>query len=228
MFQSVYDSPWTTTALVAVVAAVAFALWIRRRSFLVAYMALFTLEILLDALRAGSWSPLHLLSCPLDNQIGMGFVLLGDFRYFLLIERFAFGPRSKPRDVTAPRAWGMATLWTVIVPLISLGLLHAFPARFDGTRWSFLAYELMLLVLLAALRLRSIPRRLAAAPAAVQSWLLRLTHFEMVQYALWALADVIILCGVDAGFALRLVPNFMYYALFLPLVGFGAPAELDG
>ena len=37
-------------------------------------------------------------------------------------------------------------------------------------------------------------------------------------YALWALADVLILAGLDAGWALRVVPNQLYYGFWVPVV----------
>jgi hypothetical protein len=37
-------------------------------------------------------------------------------------------------------------------------------------------------------------------------------------YGLWAAADVLILCGVDAGWPVRLVPNQLYYGFFVPFV----------
>ena len=37
-------------------------------------------------------------------------------------------------------------------------------------------------------------------------------------YALWATCDVLILLGVDEGWALRMVPNQLYYALWVPFV----------
>jgi hypothetical protein len=49
--------------------------------------------------------------------------------------------------------------------------------------------------------------------------------FEIVQYALWALADVLILSGMSWGFLLRIVPNSLYYAFFLPFVWWTAPRE---
>gem|GEM_PF-5782227 len=49
--------------------------------------------------------------------------------------------------------------------------------------------------------------------------------FVTVQYTLWATADVLILAGHDAGFALRLAPNALYYGLFLPFVYATAPAN---
>lgn len=227
MFQSLYDSPWTATALLAVGSVVSLSVWLRRRSFLLAYFVLFTLVALADALRSGSWSPLHLLASPWEDTIGLGFVLAGDFRYFLLMERFAVRPGSRALETTAPKAWGLAFVWMAIVPLITLGLTKAFPARFADARWLYLAWELLFVALAVALRGLSWSRRLAAAPAPVRRWLLDVTHFEIGLYALWALADVIIMVGVDAGFLLRIVPNVLYYAMFLPFVAFRAPKEVD-
>jgi len=227
MFQSIYDSPWTTTAAVGLASFAALAAWLRQKPFLVAFFALFTVEILADALRSGTWSPLLLLRSPWAGPIDIAFILLGDFRFFLLVARFARRPHSRPADATAPVAWAGAAAFTLIVPTLYAVVNRNLPARFADLRWTFLTYEAMFLVLALALRFAVLPRRLGAAPAAVRGWLLRVAAFEVAQYALWVLADVIILSGVDAGFALRLVPNAMYYALFLPFVAWTAPAEVD-
>ena len=45
--------------------------------------------------------------------------------------------------------------------------------------------------------------------------------YVALYYALWALADVLILVfGLDAGWLLRVVPNQLYYAFWLPFVWF--------
>ncbi|APR75706.1 Hypothetical protein A7982_01052 [Minicystis rosea] len=225
MFQAIYDSPWAATAFVGAASFAALALWIRRKSFLVAYFVLFTVEILADALRSGSWAPpIHPAWA---GAVGIAFVVLGDFRYFLLVERFAQRSAARPGDATAPSAWAVATVLALIVPVASVPVIKLLPPRCADVRWTYLAYEVMFVALAVALRAVVLPRRLAAAPAAVRRWLLGVTTFQIVQYALWASADVLILGGADAGFALRLVPNAMYYALFLPFVAFRAPAEVD-
>jgi len=226
MFESLYDSPWVATFALAAITVGGFALWLRRRSFLVGYVGLFTLLAVADALRSGPWSPLHLLASPWEDLIGLGFVLLGDFRYFLVVERFTSRPSSKALDPTTPKAWAAAIGLTMIVSGISLVLTKAMPDRFAG-RWAFLGWELMFIVLAVVLRFVVLPRRLAAAPEAVRKWLFEVTHFEIATYALWALADIIILAGADAGFALRIVPNVMYYGLFVCFVAFRAPPEVS-
>jgi hypothetical protein len=44
--------------------------------------------------------------------------------------------------------------------------------------------------------------------------------FAATYYALWAFADALILAGFDAGWALRMLPNQLYYALSVPFVFF--------
>jgi hypothetical protein len=62
-----------------------------------------------------------------------------------------------------------------------------------------------------------LPRRLRACGEPARRAVFALTGYEIVQYALWATADVVILWAKsDAGFAIRLVPNLMYYAFFVP------------
>ena len=224
MFESIYGSPWVATFAVAVISFGGFAWWARGQSFLVAFVALFTLEILGDALNAGAWSPLRDDS-PWKDAVALLFVLLGDFRYFLLVERFARRPTARAREATAWSAWGTAFGWMAIVPLTMQLLRTIAPARFAG-RWSFATYEALILALVIGLRFLALPRRLAAAPPAVRAWLVAVTNFEIAQYALWLVADLIIMVGVDAGFALRLVPNVMYYGLFISFVAWRAPAEV--
>lgn len=227
MFQAIYDSPWHSPAAFWAAGVAFLALWARRKPFLVAFFALFTVEILADALATGGWSPLTWFASRWASPIAIAFVILGDFRYFFLVERFARRPDARPGDRTPAAAWAGAAALALVVPVASAIANRALAGRLADARWTFLTYEALFFVLALALRFAVLPRRLAAAPAPVRAWLLSVTSFEIAQYALWALADVIILAGADAGFALRLVPNAMYYALFLPFVAWKAPAEVD-
>lgn len=226
MFRAIYDSPWHNPALIWAAAVVFLALWMRKKPFLVGFFALFTVEILADALATGGWSPLSLLKSPLTTPIAIAFVILGDFRYFLLVERHAIQPARRPADATPMRAWASAIALSFIVPVASAIAQRELP-KGAGLHATFLVYEVMFLALALALRFAWLPRRLEPVPAPIRAWLLRVTTFEIAQYALWATADVIILAGIDAGFALRFVPNLMYYAAFLPFVARTAPPEVD-
>lgn len=225
MFQSLYVSPWIATVLVAAVSTLGCALWLRHRSFLVTWFVLFTLVTIADALRSGAFSPLQ-RSPWWDEKAAIAFVFLGDLRYFLLVERFASRPDTKPRDATTRGAWLAATAFTAIAPLVSVALIKAFPKPFAEPRWIFMGYEAVVIGVVGTIRLFMLPRRLAATTGAVRKWLLEVTQFELTFYALWLISDVIILRGADTGFLLRIVPNVMYYGLFLPFVAYHAPPEV--
>jgi hypothetical protein len=223
MFQRIYDSPLHNPASFWLAAIVFLVWWARARAFLTGFVAVFVVEIMADALASGGWAPEALRGSALATPLSIAFVILGDFRYFLLVERFARRPGARPDDATSRAAWAGAAALSLLVPVASAVAGRVVPGT--SLRWTFLTYEVMFAVLAVALRAFVLPRRLAACPAPVRGWLLRVTTFEIVQYALWALADLIILAGADAGFALRLVPNAMYYALFLPFVVATVPAE---
>ena len=214
--QALYDSPLHNPALFWLVGTIVLALAARKMSFVLGWVVLAAFEIMADATITGGLSPVPAGSA-WGQPLGILFVLLGDFRYFVLVERFARGSVS--------RALGTAAAFTAIVPLISQVLMRIAPSLFASSRWVFLIYEALFLVLAIVLRTFVVPRRLATATPAIRTWLLRITTFEIVQYALWALADVIILAGVEPGFLLRIVPNVLYYAAFVPFVWATAPAE---
>ena len=111
------------------------------------------------------------------------------------------------------------------MPIASYVSQLVWPDTFAKSRHVFLLYETMFMVLAIAMR-AWLPRRLAGTAEETRRWAMRLTHFEIAQYALWALADVVILSGADVGYALRLVPSTMYYALFLPFAFWTAPRAL--
>ena len=223
MFQAIYDSPWHNPAAFLILGAAFLALWMRRRPFLVAYVALFALVTFADCVATGGSPPAALARSSWGSAISIAFIILGDFRYFLLVERFARRPLARPLDATAPITWLSAAGLALIVPVGSALVNRALSGREADVRWTYLVYEVMFAALALALRFLVLPRRLAPAPPEVRAWLLAVTSFEIAQYALWALADVIILAGADLGFGLRLIPNFMYYAFFLPFVAWKAP-----
>ena len=66
-------------------------------------------------------------------------------------------------------------------------------------------------------------RLLGMVQAPVRHWVLSIASFEMLQYALWVACDLLILAGVEWALVLRIAPNTLYYALFLPFVVLRAP-----
>ncbi len=192
-------------------------------SFVHRYCVAFALLTMLDPVATG---PLvRALGGPettADLVLSCFFVLLGDFRVFWLLFRLA-GPR------VAGAAALEAAAWTLLVPAVALslraGLRAAFPKLPDNTLW--LVYELCFTMLALGLRARLLPARMSRASAPLRRFVRAVAGYSALYYALWAISDLLILIlGLDAGWALRAVPNQLYYAWYVPLVwlGFFSPA----
>jgi hypothetical protein len=214
MWQSVYESALFHPVLFWIAGALFVVAIATRMSFLQGYLVLGAFEILADATLTGPWSPVPQVKA-LATVVPLAFVIMGDARYFVIVERV----RSGKLDA---RAIGRAIGFAFIVPVASYVPQLLWPAFFEKSRHVFLLYEAMFLVLAIAMR-AWLPRRLDGEG---RRWALRVTELEIVQYALWVTADVIILAGSDAGFAIRLVPNAIYYVLFLPFAARTAPRDL--
>lgn len=237
IFFAIYDSPWHLPVLCwAFAPLVLWALWrvrpkegaSRNAMTLWSLALLGQLLITVDALTSGAWSPIDPTSLA-SSVAGVWWVVLGDLRYFLLLARFA--PPPLLAAVTPRPAGSRALALSLLVPWLSATISAAVPQLFGEPRWKFLLYEVLFLLLLAWVRWVRLPRQLAALPAgpetaALRRWLLLLTRFEAVQYALWVLADVLILSGVPAALMLRLIPNGLYYVVFVPFAYFTAPPSL--
>ena len=208
MFQAWYQSPWHhPIAFWAVQGVVLLLILLKPRRRLRSLFVGFLCAIAIDAWCSanGGLSPLR------DKNFlkvsGFIFVVLGDLRFFVLVAW-----RDKPEVKPMLGAVGLA----VIVPIASSVAIYTHP---DNSRVLYLTYELMFAVLACVMRWVVVPRM----EGVDRSWLQKLCTFEIVQYALWASADIIILMGHDVGFALRLVPNFMYYGAFVPFAYFTQP-----
>lgn len=214
MFAAFYESPWQHPLLLLALPLASLFFLPRRRGFFPAYLWFFTCETMLDALLTSPFAPGLGVSETLGSTVAITFVLLGDYRLFLLVERYRLPAESRRIS------WFTALGLTLIVPLLQAGLLRAFPDFFAETRRTFLVYELCFVSL--ALGYRLFVGRTADEP--LRAWLSGLVHFALGYYALWALADVLILSGFDAGFGLRVLPNLLYYGAFLPFALGSAPA----
>lgn len=234
VFDLIYDSPWHHPMLCwAATPLVLAALWRARprsdagtdRRTLWQLALAGQLLIALDALATGSLSPLAMDSAA-SSAAALGFVLLGDLRYFVLLARFARLQAPPPAQVVI-RALALTLLSTALLLVANA----FFPMVLHEPRHKFLAYEVLFLLVLALVRWVVLPLWLGAPAegadsAQRQAWLYRLTAFEAGQYALWALADILILAGARSGLLLRLVPNVLYYVAFVPFAFFTAPPSL--
>ena len=137
------------------------------------------------------------------------FVLLGDFRVFLLV--LGVAEPDRPVAATIARAAG----WTMVVPIVAwstyrVALAKAGPLD-EQVLW--LVYEVAFVALMLWWRHRRLPDR---RPIALR-YLRAVVAYVAVYYALWGIADVLILGGLDAGWGLRVLPNQLYYSFWVPV-----------
>ncbi len=222
LWQRVYDSPWHQPGLVVAMGTLAL-LWAWRagrggglRGFLAAWAALFGVEILVDAVLTATSSPLLPDHGGAVQALSIAFVLLGDVRAYVLAER------ATHPDADAGRAVALGVAWGALVSVLMAAPARLVPAMQREPRWIFLTYECLALAQALAWRFAVLPRRRDVGAARAR-WAREVMAFVAVQYALWALADVLILSGVSGGFALRLVPNVMYYGAFVGFAVARAP-----
>lgn len=147
------------------------------------------------------------------SLVPLAFVLVGDFRYFFLIE----SARSDGTLAASARGLARACAWTLVVPLGSQLVITALGS--DDPRVLFLVYEILFVFLSVGIAALYLPRHTDAP-----RWTRRVTLFVIGYYGLWAAADAIILTtGADMGFLLRVLPNALYYGGFVPVVAWTAP-----
>lgn len=185
--------------------------------FVDAWATVFAVETMLDPLCTG----------PLLRALGAGegvgtavmlfFVLLGDFRVYLLV----FGLVALAAGRSWRNALPIAAAWTLAVPLVAYPLTAALRAVASGahadTLW--LVYETLFAGVALALRARWVPRFVPAGQPGLRAMLREVLAYVALYYGLWAAADVLIqFAGLDVGWLLRIVPNQLYYALWVPFV----------
>lgn len=209
-FQQIYDSAWHHPGVAFVGSGVVllWALW--RRPPALGMLLGLQLLMIIDALCTGGLVPIPHAS-GWGQLVPVFFVVQGDARFYFLLAKGRFSRR---------KTLALALLAGLFVPLSSYALQSVFPELLPTRRHLFLTHELLFcgVVLSLLWRLRSVAR------SSSLKWQRRLCLFELLQYGLWVLSDVVILCGMDIGFALRLVPNLMYYVLFVPFALTTTPA----
>jgi hypothetical protein len=217
-YQSDLQGVWL--AWLAPLAFLAALPWLRERAraldpwaarFVRGWCVVFALETLLDPLATGPLArALGVAGTPAGTALVFVFVLLGDFRIFLLLFHL------EARERVLARSLRRAALWTLFVPLATLAIWG--PLRLarelpDQVMW--LCYETLFAALALGLR-RGVAARVGRDRPALAVYLRAVLLFVFAYYALWAAADVLILSGVDAGWALRVIPNQLYYAWTVP------------
>ncbi|MGH7898152.1 MAG: hypothetical protein ACREQQ_09375 [Candidatus Binatia bacterium] len=189
----------------------------RARSFIDGYAIVFSIETMLDPLVSGPVLRWLRVEDPVATYGMVPFVLLGDFRVYLLL----FFMIAPDRGIGA--AAQRAAAWTPIVPIFAWTttslLRSAFGPMPSQTIW--IAYELGFLAIASYLALRLLPASLDAGRRSVGRYLRALTLYVAAYYALWVTADLlIVLAGIDAAWALRAVANQLYYSFWVPFAYF--------
>jgi hypothetical protein len=140
------------------------------------------------------------------------FVLLGDYRVFALVLVVMHPGRERVGALVE------AAAWTVIVPAFAYGTYRSLEAVHgpvpETVLW--LVYEVAFALLATGVMVRLVPRRVGIERAGVRRYLRTVLAFVILYYALWAAADVAILSGRDWGWGLRVLPNQLYYGVFVP------------
>jgi hypothetical protein len=152
------------------------------------------------------------------------FVLLGDLRVLLL----AIGVARPERRLRQHLAWALGT--SLIVPIVAgIGYTIAgwiWPEVHGQVLW--MIYESGFLVLCVFLGRVWVPRNIPHDPA-LAAFLRSIFGYSAAYYALWWVADVlIVVADLDLGWAIRIVPNQLYYAFWVPFVYwrfFSVPSE---
>jgi hypothetical protein len=170
--------------------------------FVVVYGVVFASQTILDPLSAvaGRW-----LDVPVAVSTGLSFlfVWLGDFRVFAVV--FPLDRRSRP--------WLRACAWACLVPafdlLLYFGLVRRVWPEVPG-QVLWLIHEAAFLAVALWLRSRVAGRHVRFLRSALV--------YVAAYYGLWASADLLILSGLDLGWGLRVVPNQLYYAFWVPFL----------
>lgn len=189
-------------------------------SFVDAYAVVFAVETILDPVIGGPVAhALGIADGPAATVLLVLFVLLGDFRVYLLL----FGLIA----IAGGRGWSdglrPAIGWTLVVPAVAYtlnALLRALLAGLPpGTIW--VVYELLFTAVALVLRARLVGARVPAGAPGLPAFLRTVLGYVAAYYGLWALADLLIQgAGLDAGWLLRILPNQLYYELWVPFVFF--------
>src|SRR5262249_9056242 len=145
MLQQIYDSAWHLPAVTFLSVTVLFIAFARRQRFIDGFTILFAWFIVLDACANGALSP---IPENMQTPFELAFVVLGDWRFFILLERYWKGSFT---TAGAVRSFAL----TSIVPLLSLAYMQA--GKHD-MRAVFLVYEAAFFVLALVVQFVALPR----------------------------------------------------------------------
>jgi hypothetical protein len=222
-FEALYASEWQAVWALLPVPAFFLVYWLgagRRRAagsgvpeagFVAAYCGIFAVATLVDPISGGPVA--HRLPDAAATALMFLFVWLGDFWVLALVFALARVPGALRRAV--PWAFAVPALDLLLYFILLRSLWPGVPGQ---VLW--LIHEFAFLSLALWLRAAWLPSRAEPEPTGHRRFLRRALGYAALYYALWVTADLLILAGFDAGWALRIVPNQLYYAFWVPFVFF--------
>jgi len=225
-YSGIYHSPWHNPGLLLLGNGIFLIYMLVRKggdAFLRKLLLSYAFLAIADILITGGLSPVPAYAQP---YVPFPFIILGDTRFFFVVERYA---RPEARNSPVGRVFLKSFLISLIVPATAYFAQQGFFPKADA-RWMFLFYELFFLVVASCFIRIVFPAQSASADISPDQrrWLHGIILFELVFYALWATADVVILSGREWGYLLRIVPNVLYYVGFVWFVALTAPASIWG
>lgn len=181
---------------------------------------LFAFETMLDPIATGPLLRTDALRGTVASKlVPFAFVYLGDLRVLVVACGVAFA------GAPLGRILGRAAAATAIVPVFAGGLHALVRVAFPDAdpQWLWMLYEAGFLGLCVYAVRVWLPREAGRPGTAVdpgaRAFLGALFGYSAAYYALWLSADVlIVVAGLDLGWAIRMVPNQLYYALWAPFV----------
>lgn len=169
--------------------------------FVRAWAVVFAVVALVDPIATGP------LGWPL-----LPFVLLGDYRV-LALALVVMQPGRARASVLAE-----AAAWTLVAPALAWGLYRAKSAAVgplpETVLW--LVYEVAFFLLAIVIAGWLVPRRVGVVRVRARRYLRAVLGLVAGYYALWATSDALTITGHDWGWALRVVPNQLYYGVLVP------------
>lgn len=185
----------------------------RAAAFIDSYALLFTLETIVDPFATGPLLRWMRIEGTLATYCTLPFVLIGDFRVYLLIFFVIAPERGVATAVTRALAWTI-----FVVPLFAWATTRVLEAKLGAlppqTIW--IAYELGFSGVALFLWARVVPTSVDIHRFEVLEYLLAIVRYVGWYYALWAIADLLIVVGhYDWGWALRVIPNQLYYSFWI-------------
>jgi hypothetical protein len=201
-FKHFYDSPLAATVLPCIAAALILVVALRYKGLVRVYGVVFSVTTAADAFLNGPWTPVK-PNTALATAVAVTFVIVGDFRYFVVLE--------------AASAHGLQIVRSVVlafvVPLAMQFVRATMPNIAGDMSSTFLVYEIFFFAFAAGIATFHLPRMRDVRTA---RWA---TRFELAQYTTWIVADIgLLTVERDVFWGVRTIANLMYYVACVPFM----------